>query len=105
MTKMEIIRAQEKVDAYVEGFGGYWRELSMMARLMEEVGELSRAVNIKFGDKKAKFDGDGGDMKGEIADVFFTIIAIANKMNVNLDEALEKKLIKYNQRDEGVYKP
>ena len=102
--KMEIIRAQEKVDAFVEDFGGYWGELSMMTRLVEEMGELARSMNIKFGDKKAKFEGDGGDLKEEVADVFFTIITIANKLEINLEEVLEKKIIKYNQRDEGVYK-
>lgn len=100
---MEIIKAQDRVDRHIENFGGYWKELSMLARLMEEVGELSRSMNIKFGDKKSKYEGDGGELKEEIADVFFTIIAIANKLQINLDESLDKKLTKYSQRDEGIY--
>ena len=100
---MEIIKAQEKVDKYIENYGGYWKELSMLARLVEEVGELSRAMNIKFGDKKSKFEGDGGEIEKEVADVFFTIIAISNKLQVDLDKALLKKIGEYSQRDEGIY--
>ena len=101
---MEIIKAQERVDNYIENFGGYWQELSMLARLVEEVGELSRSMNIKFGDKKKKHEDDGGELQDEVADVFFTILAIANKLKINADEALTKKLGKYAQRDEGIYK-
>ena len=100
---MEIIKAQEKVDNYIENFGGYWKELSMLARLVEEVGELSRSLNIQFGDKKSKYEGDGGKTDEEVADVLFTIIAIANKLKINLDDALSKKLGVYQQRDEGIY--
>jgi len=100
---MEIIKAQEKVDNYIENFGGYWGELSMLARLIEEVGELSRSLNIQFGDKKSKYEGDGGKTDEEVADVLFTIIAIANKLKINLDDALNSKLGKYQQRDEGIY--
>jgi NTP pyrophosphatase (non-canonical NTP hydrolase) len=100
---MEIIKAQEKVDNYVENFGGYWKELSMLARLVEEVGEFSRSVNIKFGDKKSKHEDDGGELSDELADVFFTVLALANKLEIDLDEALTKKIGKYAQRDEGIY--
>jgi len=100
---MEIIKAQEKVDTYIKNFGGYWRELSMLARLLEEVGELSKSMNIKFGDKKSKYEGDAKETEEELADVLFTVLAIANKLKINIDEALIKKINKYSQRDEGIY--
>ena len=100
---MEIIKAQEKVDRYIKNFGGYWSELSMFARLVEETGELSRSMNIKFGDKKSKHEDDGRELEKELADVFFTILAIANKTEINLDKALLDKIGELSQRDEGIY--
>lgn len=100
---MEMIKAQENVDKQIQNFGGYWTELSMLARLVEEVGELSRTMNIKFGQKKSKFEGDGGELKEELADVLYTVIALANKLEINLDEELTKKIGKSSQRDEGIY--
>ena len=76
---MKIQEAQQKTDELIKIYGGYWEPLSMLARLTEEVGELSRAMNIKFGGKKSKSDSDGREIEEELADVFFTISAIANK--------------------------
>jgi NTP pyrophosphatase (non-canonical NTP hydrolase) len=100
---MEIIKAQEKVDKYIQNFGGYWSELSMLARLVEEVGELSRSMNIKYGDKKSKYDGDGRELEKELADVLFTVLAIANKTEVNAGKVLLNKIGEQSQRDEGIY--
>lgn len=100
---MEIIKAQEKVDKYIQNFGGYWSELSMLARVTEEVGELARSMNIKFGDKKSKYKGDEREIKVELADVFFTTLALANKLEIDLDEALLSKIGEQSQRDEGIY--
>ena len=91
---MELIEAQSKVNELIMNYGGYWQELSMLARLTEEVGELSRAMNIKFGQKKSKFEGDGKELNEELADTLFTILALANQLNINIDKELESKLKK-----------
>ncbi len=74
-----------------------------MAFLTEEVGELARAMNIKFGGKKSKFEGDGKDIKDEIADVLYTLLALANKLEVNLDEEFSKKVEAKHERNKEVY--
>ena len=100
---MEINDAQKKVDDIIQHYGGYWEPLSMLARLTEEVGELSRAMNIKYGGKKSKFAGDGNELSEEIADVVFTILALANTTKINADEELDKKITKDWEKCKGVY--
>jgi len=100
---ISVIQAQEKVDDLIQCYGGYWQPLSMLARLVEETGELSRAMNIKFGNKKSKFEGDGKELNEELADVLFTILAISNMLNVNLGDEVEKKLKKDFEKCKGVY--
>ncbi len=101
---MEIQEAQEKVDELIKNYGGYWEPLSMYARLVEEVGELGRAMNIKYGGKKAKFNGDGKNTEEELSDVLFTILAIANKLDVNLDKEFNDKIKKDFIKCKEVYK-
>jgi len=100
---MEIKEAQKKVDEQIKLYGGYWAELSMLARLVEEVGELSRSMNIKFGGKKSKFDGDGRETEKEMSDVLFTLLAIANKLNIDLDREFSSKINKDIEKCKGVY--
>lgn len=101
---MEIKDAQKKVDDLINHYGGYWSELSMLARLIEEVGELSRVMNIKFGGKKSKFEGDGTkELKEELADVGFTLLALTNTLGVDFDSALSKKIMKDYEKCRGVY--
>ena len=101
---MEIITAQEKVDDLIKHYGGYWEPLSMLARLTEEVGELSRIMNIKFGGKRSKFEGDGdGELKEELADVLFTTLALANTTKIDISKAINNKLEKDFEKCKGVY--
>ncbi|MGD9276749.1 MAG: MazG nucleotide pyrophosphohydrolase domain-containing protein [Candidatus Pacearchaeota archaeon] len=100
---MEIKKAQEKVDDLINHYGGYWGSLSMLARLVEEVGELSRAMNIKHGGKRAKFDGDGRDIEKELSDCLFTILAIAEKEGIDLDKEFEEKILSDYEKCKGVY--
>ncbi len=101
---MEIKDAQKKVDDLIQHYGGYWEPLSMLARLVEEVGELSRVVNIKFGGKKSKYKGDGDKAIGEeISDVLFTTLALSNALNVEASEELESKIEKDYAKCQGVY--
>lgn len=100
---MDFKRAQEKIDNRIKELGGYWQPLSMLARLTEEVGELSRAMNIKYGDKRSKHEKDGRELQRELADVLFTILAIANKCDVDIDEALVKKMAEDYGIDKQTY--
>jgi NTP pyrophosphatase (non-canonical NTP hydrolase) len=75
----------------------------MLARLVEEAGELARALNIKYGGKKSKFDGDGREIEEELSDVLFTVLAIANSQKINLEEVFEKKMVKDFDKMKGVY--
>ncbi len=100
---MEIKEAQEKVDKRIQKLGGYWQPLSMLARITEEMGELARAINIKHGEKKSKYSGDGREVEKELADVEFTLLAIANRCGVNLENALEKKMKEDSEIDKQTY--
>jgi len=100
---MDIKDAQKKADEIIKTYGGYWEPLSMLARLVEEVGEFSRAMNIKYGGKKSKFKGDGREIEKELADVLFTILAISNALNIDLEKNLEEKIEKDLDRNKGIY--
>ena len=89
---MEIKDLQEEVDKMIQKYGGYWKPLSMMARITEETGELARAMNIKHGDKRSKGESDGREVEKELADVIFTALAIANAESVDLEKVFMEKL-------------
>lgn len=95
--------AQKKVDEFITNHGGYWPPLSILARLTEEVGELARNVNINHGEKKKKHDADGKETKEEMADVLIVLMALANKLEINLEEALMEKIEKDKERNKGIY--
>ncbi len=101
---MQLQQAQKKVDELIITYGGYWQPLSMLARLTEEVGELSRSMNIKFGQKRSKFKGDGKEIENELSDVLFTTIAIANKLDIDLGKEFEEKINKDFNKCKEVYK-
>ena len=100
---MEINEAQKDVDERIKEYGGYWEPLSMLARLTEEVGELARAMNQKYGGKKKKFEGDGKDIEDEISDVFFDLLCICNSLNINLEKAFIEKTEKSHEKYKEVY--
>ena len=97
---MELNEAQERVDAYISQFEeGYWPPLSNLARLTEEVGELARLLNHRFGHKPKKPGEEGQDLALELADILFVLLVIANEQKIDLGEALERTLEKYRVRD------
>jgi len=97
---MELEEAQRRVDAWITQFDeGYWPPLVNLARLVEEVGELSRELNHRFGSKVKKADEIERDLALEMADVLFVLIALANEQGVDLSSALERVLEKYRVRD------
>ena len=97
---MKISEAQHAVDAYVGQFKeGYWPPLSNLARLMEEVGELARELNHRYGHKPKKANEPEQDIGLELADILFVIIAIANEQKIDLEQAFAQVLEKYQVRD------
>ena len=97
---MELREAQERVDGWISRFEeGYWPPLHILARLIEEVGELSRELNHRFGSKPKKPGEPDQDLGIEIGDVLFVLIALANSQGIELDESLERVLTKYETRD------
>jgi NTP pyrophosphatase (non-canonical NTP hydrolase) len=97
---MDIREAQARVDAYISQFReGYFPPLVNLARLTEEVGELAREMNHRFGPKKKKPDEPEADIALELADVLFVLIVLANQMGLDLQDALDRTMTKYQVRD------
>ena len=89
---MTIEEAQEKVDQWIETYGvRYFSELTNMAILTEEVGELARIMARKYGDQSFK-EGESRDIDDEMADVLWVLICLANQTGVDLTKALEKNI-------------
>ena len=102
---MEIKEAQERVDAWISQFEeGYWPPLANLARLVEEVGELAREINHRFGTKPKRADEPEQDLAIEMADVLFVLLCMANEQEIDLEESLERVLEKYRLRDSHRWK-
>jgi NTP pyrophosphatase (non-canonical NTP hydrolase) len=94
--------AQLQVDAWISGFEeGYFHPLTNMARLAEEVGELAREVNHRFGQKTKKRDEPDGDLAMEMADILFVLICMANREGIDLQEAFNRMMEKVETRDDS----
>lgn len=103
---MTIAEAQAAVDAWISRFEeGYWPPLANLARLVEEVGELSRELNHRFGAKPKKPEEPPGDVALELADILFVLLVMANQLGIDLDQALEQTLAKYRTRDAARWTP
>lgn len=97
---MSLSEAQQRVDAWVVQFEeGYFHPLTNLARLTEEVGELAREINHRFGQKTKKSDEAEGDLGMELADILFVLICIANREGIDLQQAFDRMLSKVEQRD------
>ena len=97
---MELGEAQARVDRWIARFEeGYWPPLVNLARLTEEVGELAREINHRFGAKPKRPDEPEGDLAMELADVLFVLLCLANERGIDLGEALNEVLEKYRVRD------
>lgn len=97
---MEIREMQKEVDNWIGQFEeGYWQPLSILARLTEEVGELAREINHRYGEKPKKPSENEGDIALELADIMFIINCFANSMNIDLESAFLQMMEKYRQRD------
>ena len=101
---MSIKEAQERVDAWIREYGvRYFSELTTMAVLSEEVGELARIMARKYGDQSFKA-GENQDPSEEMADILWVLICLANQTGVDLTEALEKSFEKKTKRDKERHK-
>ena len=97
---MTIQEAQKKVDEWINTMGvRYFSELTNMAILTEEVGEVARLMSRKYGDQSFKEDEGENQLADELADVLWVVLCIANQTNVDLTTAFEKNLTKKTTRD------
>jgi NTP pyrophosphatase (non-canonical NTP hydrolase) len=97
---VDLKEAQARVDAWIGQFEeGYWPPLANLARLTEEVGELARLMNHRFGPKRKKPEEADQELGEELADILFVLLVIANDQGVDLGAALEGVLEKYRLRD------
>lgn len=96
---MEIRELQDRVDAWIKEYGvRYFNELTNMAILTEEVGELARVIARKYGEQSFK-EGEKDNLADEMADVLWVLSCLANQTGVDLTEAIEKNFAKKTQRD------
>jgi NTP pyrophosphatase (non-canonical NTP hydrolase) len=97
---MTIKEAQKTVDSWIQKYGvRYFNELTNMAVLTEEVGELARVIARKFGEQSCKENEKELDLADELADVLWVLICIANQTGIDLTEALERNIVKKTGRD------
>lgn len=96
-----LVELQAEIDAWIGQNGGYWSELSMLARLTEETGEVAREYNHRFGAKTKKASEGEAELALELADVLFILVCMANQQGIDLDDAMGRTLEKYRIRDAG----
>lgn len=102
---MTIEDAQQVVDNWIKTFGvRYFNELTNMALLTEEVGEVARIIARQYGEQSFKETDKGKDLSEELSDVLFVLICIANQTGINLTDAFEKNLQKKTKRDSQRHK-
>ncbi len=100
MPELTLTSAQSIVDQWIKDIGvRYFSELTNLAQLTEEVGELARVMSRTFGDQSFKPGEDESEIGDELADILFVILCIANQTGVDLTDAFEKNLAKKTNRD------
>jgi NTP pyrophosphatase (non-canonical NTP hydrolase) len=102
---MTLEQAQQVVDNWIKEHGvRYFNELTNMAMLSEEVGEVARIIARRYGEQSEKESDKSKDLGDEMADVLFVLICLANQTGVDLTQALEKNLAKKTNRDSERHK-
>ena len=100
MEEITIKKAQKMVDDRIQTVGvRYFNELTNMAILTEEVGEVARIIARKFGEQSNKKSDENLDLADELADVIFVLICLANQTGIDLEEAIIKNIAKKTSRD------
>ena len=98
--KLTVIEAQQQVDQWIKQYGvRYFSELTNMAILTEEVGELARVMARTYGDQSFK-TGEKANIGDEMADILWVLLCLANQTGINLEEEFRKNLEKKTQRDQ-----
>ncbi len=97
---MELQKAQEIVDNWIKDHGvRYFDELTNMAQLTEEVGEVARIIARRYGEQSEKESDKSKDLGEELADVIFVVFCLANQTGVDLQQAFDQKMKIKSQRD------
>lgn len=97
---MTLTESQQQVDNWIKQYGvRYFSELTNMAMLTEEVGEVARIIARRYGEQSEKESDKNKDLGDEMADVLFVLICLANQTGINLEDALKKNLDKKTNRD------
>lgn len=97
---MELTQAQKKVDNWIKEHGvRYFNELTNMAQLTEEVGEVARIIARRYGEQSEKESDKQKDLGEELADVLFVVLCLANQTGVDLQKAFDNKLDLKTKRD------
>ena len=97
---MNIQNAQKEVDHWIQDHGvRYFNELTNMAQLTEEVGEVARIIARRYGEQSEKESDKDKDLGEELADVLFVVLCLANQTGVDLQEAFNKRMDKKGKRD------
>lgn len=100
MEELTIKQLQRQVDDYISQFKeGYFSPLALLARMTEEVGELARDVNHYYGEKPKKESEVERSIEQEMGDVLFVLTCMANSMDINLQDAFQQVMDKFNTRD------
>lgn len=100
-----LTEIQKRIDTILQDYEKpYWAPLSNVARLAEEVGEVARIINHRYGDKPKKANESDDDLEDELADVLWTVICLANQEGVNLDNGIERAIDKLIVRDKDRFK-
>jgi len=102
---MALKDMQKDVDEWASQFETpHWKPLEIMTRLTEEVGELAREINHRYGPKKKKSEEETKEIADEIGDIFMTLTCLANSHNIDLDETIERTMDKLHKRDTARFK-
>lgn len=97
-------KIQKQVDNWVRQYKiEYFKPLEILARLVEEVGELARELNHRFGPKKKKTTEGTKEIGDEMADIIFTLVCLANSLGIDLDKSFKEMMKKYQKRDNSRY--
>lgn len=100
MNEKSLKDIQTEVDKYIGQYKeGYFSPLAMLARMTEELGELSREVNHYYGEKPKKSTEEERTIEQELGDLFFVLVCFANSLNINLEEAFDLVMEKFRTRD------
>ncbi len=102
---MDLKNAQTAVDNWIQEHGvRYFNELTNMAQLTEEVGEVARIIARRYGEQSEKESDKDKDLGEELADVVFVVLCLANQTGINLQDAFDKKLDLKTKRDKDRHK-